>query len=116
MISIFLRDEGSIINLEKAIFTRIGTYSEEEYTSVYSLTSHTVHKYYVEAVFEDNVVRKISPKYEKWEDAELFIKSLFGKIKYIEDRHNIFIDASEIDLEVQKRKKTNNSNNSIQYA
>lgn len=115
MISIFLREEGSIINLEKAIYTRIGSY-ELKYTSTYSLTERTVHEYYVEAVFEDNVVRKISPKYEEWEDAELFIKSLFGKIKYIEDRYNIFIDASEIDLEVQKRKNTNNSNNSIQYA
>jgi hypothetical protein len=110
MISIFLREEGSIINLEKAIYTRIGSYIELKYTSTYSLTERTVHEYYVEAVFEDNVVQKISPKYEDREDAELFIKSLFGKIKYIEDRHNIFIDASEIDLEVQKRKNTNNSN------
>lgn len=106
MISILLREENSIINLEKAIYTRIGSYTELKYNAI------TVHEYYVEAVFGDNVVRKISPKYREWEDAELFIKSLFGKIKYIEDRPNIFVDASEIDLEVQKRKNTNNSNNS----
>lgn len=116
MISIFLREEGSIINLEKSIYTRIGSYTEEEYTSVYSLTSRTVHKYYVEAVFEDNVVRTISPKYEDREEAELFISCLFDKIHYKEDSHNILIYARDIDLEVQKRKKTNNSNNSIQYA
>lgn len=106
MISIFLRDEGSIINLEKAIYTRIGSYTELKYTSTYSLTERTVHEYYVEAVFEDNVVRKISPKYEDREAAELFISCLYGKIKYMEDRHNIFIDASEIDLEIRKEKNT----------
>lgn len=107
MISIFLREENSVINLEKAIYTRIGSNSEVKYTSTYSLTGRAVHEYYVEAVFEDNVVQKISPKYGEREDAELFIKSLFDKMKYVEGCHNIFINASEIDLEVQKRKNSN---------
>lgn len=112
MISIFLKEENSIINSDKFIYTQIHYENVIKQPNDYQYTK----QFCISVVFEDGLVKRISPFYDNRKDAEIFISCLFGKIKYIEDRHNIFIDASEIDLEVQKRKKTNNSNNSIQYA
>jgi hypothetical protein len=102
MILILLTDENSIINLDKFIYTRICQENVFKQPNDYEYTK----QFSVNAVFEDGVVRRISPYYDSREKAEIFASCLFGKIKHIEDRHNIFIDASEIDLEVQERKKT----------
>ena len=105
MISIFLREkdyQDSVINLEKSIYIRIGGHTESV-NVMYTSIERNIRKHYAEAFFGDKVVRRISPIYDNIEDAELFIKVLFSKIKSLEDQHNIFIDANEIDLEIQKR-------------
>lgn len=105
MISIFLREEKSIINLDKFIYTQICQKNIFKQPNDYEYTK----QFSVNVVFEDGTVRQISPHYDSKEEAEIFVSCLFNIIKYLEDRHNIFINASEIDLEVQKRKNTNNS-------
>lgn len=102
MISIFLKDENSIINLDKFIYTQICHENVFKRPNDYEYTK----QFSVNAIFEDGIVRQISPHYDSKEEAEMFVSCLFDKIKFIENRHNIFIDASEIDLEVRKEKNT----------
>lgn len=106
MISIFLKEEDSLINLDKFIYTQIHYENVFKQPNDYQYTK----QFCVNVVFEDGLAKRISPFYDNRVEAEIFVSCLFNIIKYLEDHHNIFINASEIDLEVQKRKNTNNSN------
>lgn len=99
MISIFLKEENYLINLDKVIYTQIHYENVFKQPNDYQYTK----QFCVNVVFEDGLAKRISPFYDNRARAEMFVSCLFGKIRFIENRHNIFIDASEIDLEVQKR-------------
>lgn len=102
MISIFLKEENSLINLDKVIYTQIHYENVFKQPNDYQYTK----QFYVNVVFEDGLAKRISPFYDNRKDAEIFVSCLFDEIRFKEDHHNIFIDASEIDLEIRKEKNT----------
>ena len=102
MMSIFLKEENSIINLDKIVYTQIHYENVFKQPNDYQYTK----QFSANVVFEDGFAKRISPFYDNRASAEMFVSCLFDKIKFIENRHNIFIDASEIDLEVRKEKNT----------